>query len=48
MLDKNLYRIMDRLENIARIPKWDNQQKNRNPNFRKNTNLGKVKETTPD
>ena len=48
MLAKTLDRMMDRLDNIERRPQWDNQQQIRNPDFRKNTNSGKVKETTPD
>ena len=47
-LAKNLERMMDRLDNIEKIPHWDNQQQIRNPNFRKNINHGKSKETGPD
>ena len=47
-LAKNLERIMDRLDNIERRPQWDNQQQIRNPNFRKNTNSGKSKESAAD
>ena len=37
-LAKTLERMMDRLDKIERRPQWDNEQKIRNPNFRKNTN----------
>ena len=50
-LAKNLERMMDRLDNMERKPQWDNQQQGRqirNPNFRKNTNTGKSRESTPD
>lgn len=47
-LDKTLERMMDRLDNIEKRPHWDNQQQTRNPNFRKNINQGKTKETGPD
>ena len=43
--------MMDRLENMERKPQWDNQQQGpqiRNPNFRKNTNIGKSRESTLD
>ena len=40
--------MMDRLDNIERKPQWDNQQQIRNPNLRKNTNIGKSKEATHD
>ena len=39
---------MDRLDNMERKPQQDNQQKIRNPNFRKNTNTRKTRESTPD
>ena len=42
---------MDRLDNMERKLQWDNQQQGpqiRNPNFRKNTNTGKSRESTPD
>ena len=42
---------MDRLDNMERNPQWDNQQQGpqiRNPNFRKNTNIGKSRESAPD
>ena len=39
---------MDILDNIEIRPQWDNQQQIRNPNFRKNTNTGKSKESAPD
>ena len=45
---KTLERVIDRLDNIERIPQWDNQQQIRNPNFRKNINSKKAKETSPD
>ena len=50
-LAKTLERMMDRLDNIERRPQWDNQQQGpqiRNPIFRKNTNTGKSRESTPD
>ena len=47
-LEKTLEIIMDRLENMERKPQWDNQQQIRNPNFRKNTNTGKSRESAPD
>ena len=37
---------MDMLDNMERTPQWDNQQQIRNPNFRKNTNTGKSREST--
>ena len=40
--------MMDILENKERRPQWDNQQQIRNPNFRKNTNSGKSKESAHD
>ena len=48
ILAKTLERIMDRLDNIERRPQWDNQQHNRNPNFRKNTNSRKSKDSAPN
>ena len=48
MLAKTLERMMDRLDNIERRPQWDNQQQIRNPNFRKNINSGKSKESASD
>ena len=50
-LAKAMEKMMDRLESMERKPHWDNQQKGpqiRNPNFRKNTNTGKSRESTPD
>ena len=50
-LAKALEKMMDRLESMERKPQWDSQQKGpqiRNPNFRKNTNTGKSRESTPD
>ena len=43
--------MMDRLDNMERKPQWDNQQQGpqiRNPNFKKNTNIRKSRESTPD
>ena len=45
MLAKNLERMMDILYNIEIRPQWDNQQQIRNPNFRKNINTRKSKES---
>ena len=50
-LEKTLERNMDRLDNMERNPQWDNQQQGPqiiNPNFRKNTNTGKSRESTLD
>ena len=49
-LAKTMERMMDRLENMERKPKWDNQQgpQIRNPNFRKNPNTGKWREVVSD
>ena len=50
-LAKTMERMMDRLEIMERKPQWDNQQQGpqiRNPNFRKNPNTGKSRESTPD
>jgi len=42
-LEKSVEIIMDRLENMERKTQWENQQPPpiRNPNFRKNPNVGK-------
>lgn len=42
-LAKNMERLMERIGNMERKPKWDNQQAppTRNPNFRNNQNIGK-------
>lgn len=42
-LAKIMERLTDRIENIERKSQWDNQQAPlvRNPNFRKNENIGK-------
>ena len=50
-LAKAMEKMMDRLESMERKPQWDNQQQGpqiRNPNFRKNTNTGKSRESAPD
>ena len=42
-LAKSMERLMDRIGNMERKPQWDNQQAPpiRNPNFKKNHNIGK-------
>lgn len=43
ILTKCMEILMDRIENMERKPKWDNQQALpvRNPNFKKKENIGK-------
>ena len=48
MFAKTLERMMDILDHIEIKPQWDNQQQIKNPNFRKNNNSGKAKESAPD